>query len=53
VDELGLLRDQAQFAQGVIGLDIQRPDLRPADDWSLCFHYRHAGTIIPGDVLLK
>src|ERR1039458_975924 len=41
VEQFGLLGDEAQVAQRMIGFDAERPDLRATDDWFRCFNDRH------------
>ena len=49
VEQFGLLGDEAQVAQRMIGFDAERPDLRTTDDWFRCFNYRHGvKVILPG-----
>ena len=46
VEQFGLLGNEAQVAQRMIGFDTERPDLRATDDWFRCFNYRHGTKVI-------
>ena len=46
VEQLGFLRDEAEVAQRMIGLDAQRPDLRAGSNWLGCFGCRHVANLV-------